>query len=79
MHCLVIRMQYVRSQVGIHHEEFQDDHALMNVYTEKKILKYVSPSCRKSRACNSIGVTFRIQSILSMNMADGQMNLDLRT
>ncbi|WP_186671917.1 YycH family regulatory protein [Sporosarcina sp. BP05] len=32
------------SQVGIHHEELADDHALMNVYTEKKTFKYVSPS-----------------------------------
>jgi regulatory protein YycH of two-component signal transduction system YycFG len=30
------------SQVGIHHEEFADNHALMNVYTEKKVLEYVS-------------------------------------
>lgn len=32
------------SQVGIHHEELADDHAMMNVDTEKKILKYVSPN-----------------------------------
>nr|WP_255551276.1 two-component system activity regulator YycH [Sporosarcina sp. E16_8] len=30
------------SQVGIHHEEFADNHALMNVYTDKKVLKYTS-------------------------------------
>ena len=30
------------SQVGIHHEELADNHALMNVYTDKKTLKYVS-------------------------------------
>ena len=30
------------SQVGIHHEELADNHALMNVYTDKKILKYAS-------------------------------------
>jgi len=32
------------SKVGIHHEELADDHAMMNVDTEKKILKYVSPN-----------------------------------
>ena len=32
------------SQVGIHHEELADDHAMMNVDTEKKIMKYVSPN-----------------------------------
>lgn len=32
------------SQVGIHQEELADDHAMMNVFTEKKILKYVSPN-----------------------------------
>ncbi len=30
------------SQVGMHHEEFADNHALMNVNTEKKTFKYVS-------------------------------------
>jgi len=32
------------SKVGIHHEELANDHAMMNVDTEKKILKYVSPN-----------------------------------
>jgi len=32
------------SQVGTHRVELADDHAMMNVDTEKKILKYVSPS-----------------------------------
>ncbi|KAA0948823.1 hypothetical protein FQ087_17725 [Sporosarcina sp. ANT_H38] len=32
------------SQVGIHHEELADDHALMNVYTENKVLNYASPA-----------------------------------
>ncbi|AMQ04511.1 YycH family regulatory protein [Sporosarcina psychrophila] len=32
------------SQVGIHVEELADDHAMMNVYTEKKTLNYVSPN-----------------------------------
>ncbi len=33
-----------RSQVGSNQEEFQDDHALMNIDTEKKTLKYVLPA-----------------------------------
>lgn len=33
-----------RSQSGLNKEEFQDDHALMNIDTEKKILKYVVPA-----------------------------------
>ncbi|WP_203248293.1 YycH family regulatory protein [Sporosarcina beigongshangi] len=33
-----------RSQSGLNKEEFQDDHALMNIDTEKKMLKYVVPA-----------------------------------
>lgn len=33
-----------RSQSGLNKEEFQDDHALMNIDTEKKILKFVMPA-----------------------------------
>ena len=32
-----------RSQSGLNKEEFQDDHALMNIDTEKKMLKFVMP------------------------------------
>ncbi|MEK5040647.1 YycH family regulatory protein [Sporosarcina sp. FSL K6-3457] len=33
-----------RSQSGLNKEEYQDDHALMNIDTEKKMLKYVVPA-----------------------------------
>ncbi|WP_172370291.1 YycH family regulatory protein [Sporosarcina jiandibaonis] len=35
-----------RSQVGQNQEEFQDDHALMTINTDKKILEYVQPTAK---------------------------------
>jgi regulatory protein YycH of two-component signal transduction system YycFG len=41
-----------RSQSGLNKEEFQDDHALMNIDTEKKILKYVVPAAESQEVAN---------------------------
>ncbi len=41
-----------RSQSGLNKEEFQDDHALMNIDTEKKILKFVMPAAESQEQAN---------------------------
>ena len=59
MHCLVIQMLFDVVKWDPIMKNLQDDHALMNVDTEKKTLKYVSPAAESRGTCNSFGVTIK--------------------